>query len=44
MALDKSFDPKTVEGRWYAQWESQGLFEAREHRQRILVLGEPAHP
>jgi valyl-tRNA synthetase len=29
MALDKSFDPKAVEGRWYAQWESKGWFEPR---------------
>jgi len=29
MALDKSFDPKTVESRWYAQWESSGCFAAR---------------
>jgi len=29
MALDKSFDPKAVEGRWYAQWESRGWFAAR---------------
>ena len=28
MALDKSFDPKAVEGRWYAQWESKGWFAA----------------
>ncbi len=26
MALDKSFDPKTVESRWYAHWESRGWF------------------
>ena len=29
MALDKSFDPKAVEGRWYAQWESRGWFSTR---------------
>ena len=28
MALDKSFDPKAVEGRWYALWESSGRFAA----------------
>ncbi len=28
MALDKSFDPKAVEGRWYAHWESKGWFAA----------------
>jgi len=29
MALDKSFDPKAVEGRWYAHWEAKGWFAAR---------------
>jgi valyl-tRNA synthetase len=26
MELDKSFDPRAVEGRWYAHWESSGWF------------------
>jgi valyl-tRNA synthetase len=26
MALEKSFDPKAVESRWYARWESSGWF------------------
>ncbi|MFY9316034.1 MAG: valine--tRNA ligase [Burkholderiales bacterium] len=29
MALDKSFDPKAVETRWYARWESAGWFAAK---------------
>ena len=29
MALDKSFDPKTVEGKWYSRWESSGWFAAQ---------------
>ena len=29
MALEKSFDPRAVEGRWYEHWESRGWFEAR---------------
>ena len=29
MALAKSFDPKAVENRWYAHWESRGWFAAR---------------
>jgi len=29
MALDKSFDPKAVETRWYSQWESAGWFAAK---------------
>ncbi|MEW6689795.1 MAG: valine--tRNA ligase [Pseudomonadota bacterium] len=27
--LDKSFDPRAVEGRWYERWESAGWFAAR---------------
>ena len=30
MALDKSFDPKAVEGKWYARWEEDGRFAAKE--------------
>jgi valyl-tRNA synthetase len=26
MSLDKSFDPRTVEGRWYDRWEAGGWF------------------
>jgi valyl-tRNA synthetase len=29
MSLDKSFDPRAVEGKWYARWESAGWFAAR---------------
>ncbi|HZN85766.1 MAG TPA: valine--tRNA ligase [Burkholderiales bacterium] len=29
MALDKSFDPRAVEGRWYERWESAGWFAHR---------------
>ncbi len=28
MALDKSFDPRAIEQRWYAKWESAGYFRA----------------
>jgi valyl-tRNA synthetase len=28
VALAKSFDPKAIEGRWYARWESSGYFRA----------------
>ena len=27
MELAKSFEPRTIEGRWYAYWESHGLFK-----------------
>jgi valyl-tRNA synthetase len=30
MALDKTFDPASIEARWYAHWETEGLF--RPHR------------
>src|SRR5690349_10604945 len=26
MELEKSFDPRSVEGRWYERWESEGWF------------------
>ncbi len=28
MALDKSFDPRAIEQRWYAKWEGAGYFRA----------------
>ncbi len=28
MALEKSFEPHSIERRWYAEWESKGYFEA----------------
>ena len=27
--LDKVYDPRSIETRWYAYWEAQGLFTAR---------------
>ncbi len=27
-ALDKPFEPKSIEGKWYAFWESKGYYEA----------------
>jgi valyl-tRNA synthetase len=30
--LDKGYEPKDVEARWYAYWENQGLFRAGESR------------
>ena len=29
MGLDKSFDPKAVESRWYARWEENGWFASK---------------
>jgi valyl-tRNA synthetase len=31
MSLDKSFDPRAVEGRWYERWEAAGWFAHRNH-------------
>ncbi|MDH5220531.1 MAG: valine--tRNA ligase [Betaproteobacteria bacterium] len=31
MSLDKSFDPRAVEDRWYRRWESAGWFAHRGH-------------
>ena len=28
--LDKGYDPHLVEQRWYAFWEKEGLFAARD--------------
>jgi valyl-tRNA synthetase len=36
MELAKSFDPKTIESRWYAEWERRGYFAAG------LAPGKPA--
>ncbi|MDA1117744.1 MAG: valine--tRNA ligase [Proteobacteria bacterium] len=36
MSLDKSFDPRSVEGRWYERWESSGWFAQR-------ATAEPAY-
>jgi valyl-tRNA synthetase len=30
--MDKQYDPKTVEAKWYAWWEAQGLFHADASR------------
>src|SRR5471032_2101609 len=37
MSLDKSFEPHSIERRWYAEWESKGYFAAGE------VPGKPAY-
>ncbi len=31
--LDKSFEPGSLESRWYQQWEAQGYFTAGQHTQ-----------
>src|SRR5512142_952380 len=32
--LDKSYDPRRVEEKWYAYWEKQGYFRADENSSR----------
>jgi valyl-tRNA synthetase len=40
--LDKGFDPKAVESRWYAHWEAIGLFRPRgEGRPYCILLPPP---
>ena len=34
MELDKSFEPKAIEGRWYEFWESRGYFGADSQSER----------
>jgi valyl-tRNA synthetase len=44
MELDKSFDPKTIESRWYSTWESGGYFKpatASEHPPYCIMLPPP---
>ena len=37
MSLDKSFDPHSIERRWYAEWEARGYFAATD------APGRPAY-
>jgi valyl-tRNA synthetase len=40
--LPKTFDPKSIEERWYAHWESRGLFRPeREDRQPWTIVMPP---
>ncbi len=39
--LEKGFDPKTVESRWYAHWEAIGLFRPRGHGSPYCILLPP---
>jgi len=40
--LPKTFDPKTIEERWYAHWESRGLFRPdRPHAQPWTIVMPP---
>ena len=40
--LDKTFDPAAIEARWYAHWESQGLFRPdRPQAQPYTIVNPP---
>ncbi|HEY6870629.1 MAG TPA: class I tRNA ligase family protein, partial [Novosphingobium sp.] len=40
--LDKTFDPAAIEGRWYAHWESKGLFRPdRPAAQPFTIVNPP---
>ncbi len=41
-ALDKTFDPKAIEAKWYAHWEAGGLFRpARPSAQPFTIVNPP---
>jgi valyl-tRNA synthetase len=39
--MDKSFDPKTIESKWYAQWEAAGDFKPRGDGAPYCILLPP---
>ncbi len=39
--MDKSFDPKAVESRWYPQWEQSGAFAPRGDGEPFCILLPP---
>ncbi|MGH8162789.1 MAG: valine--tRNA ligase, partial [Rhodanobacteraceae bacterium] len=39
--MDKSFDPKTIEAKWYARWEASGAFAPSGHGQPYCILLPP---
>ncbi len=40
--LDKTFDPASIEAKWYAHWESQGLFRPhRPHAEPFTIVNPP---
>ncbi|MEO7149254.1 MAG: valine--tRNA ligase [Rhodanobacteraceae bacterium] len=39
--MDKSFDPKTIEAKWYARWEASGAFAPAGHGQPYCILLPP---
>jgi len=41
MSLDKSFDPRAVERRWYERWESAGWFAHKDHAKPAYCIQLP---
>jgi valyl-tRNA synthetase len=41
MAMDKSFDPKPLESKWYARWEAAGIFAPRGDGAPYCILLPP---
>jgi len=39
--MEKSFDPKTIESKWYAQWEASGLFAPSGDGEPYCILLPP---
>ena len=39
--LDKSFDPASIEQRWYQHWESSGYFRHRDHQRPAYCIQLP---
>ena len=39
--MDKSFDPKAVEARWYPQWEQSGAFAPTAQAEAFCILLPP---
>ena len=40
-SMDKSFDPKPIESKWYARWEADGLFAPSGDGQPYCILLPP---
>lgn len=42
MTIDKTFDPATIEAKWYAHWESTGAFRPnRPHAEPYTIVNPP---
>ena len=39
--MDKSYDPRTIEQRWYQQWEERGYFEPSGNGQPYCIMLPP---